>query len=55
MIKAGFTTEIEKEFELMPLGVIFKDLFDTKLKGLEEEKIIKSKEESAGKKQEIKD
>jgi hypothetical protein len=55
MIKAGFTTEIEKEFELMPLDVIFKDLYDTKLKGLEEEKIIKSKEESAGKKEEIKD
>jgi hypothetical protein len=55
MIKAGFTTEIEKEFELMPLDVIFKHLYDTKLKGLEEEKIIKSKEENAGKKQEIKD
>ena len=39
----------------MPLDVIFKDLYDTKLKGLEEEKIIKSKEESAGKKEEIKD
>jgi len=55
MIKAGFTTEIEKEFELMPLDVIFKDLYDTKLKGLEEKKIIKSKEESTGKKEEIKD
>jgi hypothetical protein len=28
MIKAGFTTKIEKEFELMPLDVIFKDLFE---------------------------
>lgn len=55
MIKAGFTTEKDKEFEIMPLDVIFKDLYDTKLKGLEEEKIFKSKEESAEKKEEIKD
>jgi hypothetical protein len=55
MIKAGFTTEIEKEFELMPLDVIFKDLYDTKHKGMEEEKFIKSKEENVGKKEEVKD
>ncbi len=55
MIKAGFTTEKDKELELMPLDVIFKELYDTKHKGLEEEKIFKSKEESAEKKEEIKD
>lgn len=55
MIKAGFTTEKEKEFELMSLDVIFKELYDTKFKALEVNKIIKSKEERAGNKEEIKD
>jgi len=37
MTRAGFTTDKEKEFELMPLDVIFKELYDTKQK--EEEKV----------------
>jgi hypothetical protein len=34
MVKAGFTSESKEkdDFELMPLEVIFKDLYDTKQK-----------------------
>jgi hypothetical protein len=38
MTKAGFTTDKDKDFELMSLDIIFKELYDTKQK--EEEKVI---------------
>jgi hypothetical protein len=59
MVKAGFTPESKEkdDFELMPLEVIFKDLYDTNQKEGVEKIAIKSevKDESKGQKEEKKD
>jgi hypothetical protein len=59
MVKAGFTSESKEkdDFELMPLEVIFKDLYDTKQKEGVEKIAIKSevKDEGKGGKEEKKD